>query len=114
MHLIKQREIATKYIELAARHNTRITFYANAPAAGEYFITIGYSNGTNSTALRTLTVNGKDVGIVTCPSIRHNDWITVYPSNTLTVKLNSGPNLLALTYINTTILLNKITLLRKN
>lgn len=114
MHLIKHRETATKYIELAARHNTRITFYANAPEAGEYFINIGYSNGTNETAMRTLSVNGKDVGILVCPSLRHTDWITVHPSNTLTVHLNAGPNLLALTYINTTILLNRITLLRKD
>lgn len=114
MHLIKHRETATKYIELAARHNTRITFYANAPEAGEYFINIGYSNGTTETAMRTLSVNGKDQGILVCPSIQPNDWVTVHPSNTISVKLNAGPNQLALTYINTTILLNKITLLKKN
>lgn len=113
LHLISHRETATKYIELAARHNTRITFYANAPEAGEYFINIGYSNGTNETAKRTLSVNGEDVGIFVCPSLQHTDWVTVHPSNILTVRLNKGPNLLALTYINTTILLNRITLLRK-
>ncbi|MCM1137534.1 MAG: hypothetical protein NC221_02520 [Duncaniella sp.] len=113
LHLINHRETATKYIELAARHNTRITFYANAPEAGEYFINIGYSNGTGETAMRTISVNGKDVGILVCPSLSRTDWVTVHPSNTLTVKLNAGPNQLALTYLNTTILLNRITLLKK-
>lgn len=113
LHLIKHRETATKYIELAARHNTRITFYANAPEEGEYFINIGYSNGTGETAMRTLSVNGTDCGLLVCPSLDRNDWVTVHPSNTLTVKLNEGPNQLALTYINTTVLLNKITLLKK-
>jgi len=113
LHLIKHRETATKYIELAARHNTRITFYANAPEEGEYFINIGYSNGTGETAMRTLSVNGTDCGILVCPSLDRNAWVTVHPSNTLTVTLNEGPNQLALTYINTTVLLNKITLLKK-
>lgn len=113
MHLIPHRETATHYIELAARHNTRLTFYANVPEAGEYFINIGYSNGTTDTALRTLTVNGNYCGVLVCPSVSHNDWVAVHPSNTLTVKLNAGANQFALTYINTTILLNKITLLKK-
>lgn len=113
MHLIPHRETASQYIELAARHNTRLTFYANVPEAGEYFINIGYSNGTGNTGMRTLTVNGDYCGVLVCPSVRQDDWVTVHPSNTMTVKLNTGPNQFALTYIDTTILLNKITLLKK-
>lgn len=113
LHLIPHRETATHYIELAARHNTRLTFYANVPEPGEYFINIGYSNGTTYTGMRTLTVNGDYCGVLVCPSGNHNDWVTVHPSNTLTVKLNAGPNQFALTYIDTTLLLNKITLLKK-
>ncbi len=113
MHLIPHRETARHYIELAARHNTRLTFYVNAPTAGEYFIYIGYSNGTTDTGLRTLSANGKDCGILVCPSINQTDWVTVHDSNILTVTLNAGPNQLALTYIDTTILLNRITLLKK-
>ncbi|MDE5689584.1 MAG: hypothetical protein K2I38_02675, partial [Duncaniella sp.] len=56
LHLIKDRRTADGYIELAARHNTRITCYANAPAAGDYFLTVGYSNGSQRDALRTLSI----------------------------------------------------------
>ncbi len=115
LHLIKHRETASKYIELAPRHNTRLTFYANVPEEGEYFINIGYSNGSQTTALRQLSVNGDDCGIFVCPAVRHNDWLRVFDSNTLTVRLNAGPNQLALTYLqSSTILLNHITLLKKS
>lgn len=113
LHLIPHRETATNYIELAARHNTRITFYVNAPDDGSYFVNIGYSNGTTETGLRTLSVNGSDYGILVCPPGERNDWVTVHRSSTLTVPLKAGFNKLALTYIHTTLLLNKIILLKK-
>lgn len=113
MHLIRDRRTADGYIELAARHNTRITCYANVPAAGDYFLTVGYSNGSQRDALRTLSINGRDVATLVCPSFHHDDWVTVRPSNTVVVSLQEGPNKIALTYISGTMLLNRITLLKK-
>ncbi len=113
LHLIKDRRTADGYIELAARHNTRITCYANVPAAGDYFLTVGYSNGSQRDALRTLSINGRDVATLVCPSFHHDDWVTVRPSNTVVVSLQEGPNKIALTYISGTMLLNRITLLKK-
>lgn len=113
LHFIKDRATATNYIELAARHNTRITCYVNAPSEGEYFLTVGYSNGSTHCALRTLTVNDSDVATIVFPPRRALDWISVYPSTTATVRLKAGTNKIALTYIQGTILLNKISLLRK-
>jgi len=113
IHLIRNRDTASHYIELAARHNTRLTFYAQAPADGEYFIDIAYSNGTNETAMRTLEVNDSHAGTFICPSVSHNDWLTTRRSSTLRANLRKGVNKLSLTYINSTILLHDIYLLRK-
>ena len=113
LHLIRNKETATRYIELAARHNTRITFYVQAPSEGEYFISIGYSNGTTETAIRTLEVNGQYAGTMIFPPETHNDWISVRQSSTATAWLRAGTNKLSLTYAGTTILLNEINLLKK-
>lgn len=114
LHFIKDRSTASDYIELAARHNTRITCYANVPVAGDYFLTVGYSNGSPRCAVRSLAVNDEDVATLFFPSLCQNDWITVYPSNTVVVRLVAGPNKIALTYVGGTILFNKLTLLRKD
>lgn len=113
MHLIKDYSVATNYIELAARHNTRITCYANIEREGDYFITIGYSNGSNICALRSLDINDEAAGTIISPSVRPDDWITTGSSNTLTIPLKRGVNKIALTYIRGTMLLNKITLIKK-
>lgn len=113
LHFIRDKATATNYIELAARHNTRITCYANAPADGEYFLTVGYSNGSPRCALRTLSVNDDYAATLVFPPRRPLDWISVFPSTTALVRLKAGPNKIALTYIQGTILLNRISLLRK-
>lgn len=113
LHLIKDRATATNYIELAARHNTRITCYANIEQEGDYFLTVGYSNGSQRCALRTLGINDRDADLIICPAIKTDDWITVHDSNTVTVTLHKGVNKISLTYIRGTMLLNRISILRK-
>lgn len=113
LNLIRDRVIADRYIELAARHNTRLTFYVNAPGRGDYFLTIDYTNGTDDTALRTVEVNGHHAGMLVCPSVTPNNWIKPHPSSVLRVSLNEGVNKISLTYLSTTLLLHRINLLRK-
>ncbi|MCM1521286.1 MAG: hypothetical protein NC039_01375 [Muribaculaceae bacterium] len=121
LHLIKNRETATHYIELAPRHNTRLTFYATLPEAGRYFVRIYYSNGTDKTALRTLgVIHSTDstrvdtpVGTLVCPPVTPGDWIKTEPSTWLEAELEAGVNHLSLTYINGTILFNRIEFLKK-
>ena len=113
LHLIRNRDMASHYIELAARHNTRLTFYVQAPSDGDYFLHIGYSNGSGETAMRTLEVNDSYAGTLVCPPIRQGDWLTTRPSSTLVVSLRNGVNKLSLFYVNSTILLHDIYLLRK-
>ncbi len=112
-HFIKDPATATNYIELAARHNTRITCYANVPDEGDYLITIGYSNGTDRCALRTLDVNNRYAATLLFPPRKALDWISVYPSTTAEIHLKAGVNKLALTYIQGTILFNRLTLIKR-
>ncbi|MCM1076283.1 MAG: hypothetical protein NC411_02860 [Bacteroides sp.] len=114
LHFIKDPKTASNYIELAARHNTRITCYANVPSEGDYFLTIGYSNGSERCALRTLDVNDRYAATVAFPPRQANDWVRVYPSTTSVVHLKEGVNKLSLTYLQGTILFNKLTLLRRS
>ncbi len=113
VHLIRDRELASRYIELAPRHNTRLTFYVQAPSEGDYYIDILYANGTVETAVRTLEVNGRKSGVLVCPPVKHNDWIHTRHSSTSMVHLRAGENKLSLYYVNSTILLNEIRLLKK-
>lgn len=113
LNLIKDPATATNYIELAARHNTRITCYVNIAEEGDYFMTVGYSNGSTRCAVRTLGVNGTDMATMLFPSRRPNDWVRVYPSTTSVIHLKEGVNKLWLTYDRGTILFNKLTLLKR-
>lgn len=113
IHLIHDRATADRYIELAARHNTRLTFYVNSPADATYFLSIGYANGAESTAVRSVEVNGHSAGMLVCPPVARNNWITTGTSTILPVSLHSGVNKISLTYVGTTLLLHHITLLRK-
>lgn len=113
LHLIRDKATAARYIELAARHNTRITFYVQAPEAGEYFFNIDYSNGTGDAVERSVEVNGMPAGVIVCPSVTPGNWVATHPSSILKIRLNEGTNKISLTYINSTILLNHIHLLKK-
>ena len=92
---------------------TRLTFYVQAPAEGEYFFNIAYANGTSGTATRTVEVNNSHAGVIVCPDVTHNDWITTRTSSTIRVNLHKGVNKLSLTYVDNTILLHDIYLLKK-
>lgn len=113
VHLIPDRRIASRYIEMAPRHNTRMTFYVQAPTSGTYFLRIFYSNGSDETALRSVEVNGRKEGVIVCPAVTLNDWVTVHPSSVMEVTLDEGVNKLSLTYMNSTMLLNRINLMLK-
>lgn len=113
LHLIKDRATASRYIELAARHNTRLTCYVNIEHEGDYFLTLGYSNGSERCGLRSIAVNEHECGTLICPAVTRDDWISVHDSNTIVVSLGKGVNKISLTYIRATILFNKLTLIKK-
>lgn len=113
LNRIKDRETASRYVELAPRHNTRLTFYANIPSAGRYLARIVYSNGLDLTAERTLAVIDAEerhipAGILVCPTSGIADWVTTTASTPVEVTLAEGFNRLSLTYITGTILFRRI------
>ena len=111
---INRPDLAAQFIELAARHNTRLTLYVNISVAGDYDISIVYSNGSMSTGLRTLSVNGTDVGTLICPPNDEPGWIQTQHSTSLRASLPEGRSQIALTYQrSSTILLNSVTLIRR-
>lgn len=112
---IHDRETASRYIELAPRHNTRLTFYVKVPAAGRYLARMVYSNGLDLTAMRTLAVIDAEerhvtAGILVCPTSRPGDWVNTTLSTPVEVTLDEGVNRLSLTYITGTILFNRLEL----
>ncbi|MDE5750251.1 MAG: hypothetical protein K2H87_05730, partial [Duncaniella sp.] len=112
---IHDRETASRYIELAPRHNTRLTFYVKIPATGRYLARLVYSNGLDLTALRTLAVIDTDerhipAGVLVCPTSYPGDWVRTTLSTPVEVTLDEGVNRLSLTYITGTILFNRLEL----
>lgn len=112
-HFIKDPATASNYIELAARHNTRITCYVNAPDDGDYYLTVGYANGFDRCAIRRLDINDRYASTLLFPPVKPNDWISVNPSTTASVSLQKGVNKIALTYVKGTILFHHINLLKQ-
>lgn len=112
-HFIKDPATASNYIELAARHNTRITCYVNAPDDGDYYLTVGYANGFDRCAIRRLDINDRYASTLLFPPVNPNDWISVNPSTTASVSLQKGVNKIALTYVKGTILFHHINLLKQ-
>lgn len=117
LNLIKDRDTASRYIELAPRHNTRLTFWVNAPAPGRYTLYILYSNATDHTAIRTLGRVGEGrldylLGHLVCPPVSADDWVTTAPSTGVTIELPAGATQLSLVYRTGTVLLNNILLTR--
>lgn len=112
-HFIKDPATASNYIELAARHNTRITCYVNAPDDGNYYLTVGYANGFDRCAIRLLDINDRYASTLLFPPVNPNDWISVNPSTTASVSLQKGVNKIALTYVKGTILFHHINLLKQ-
>ena len=115
IHRIKNPKLASKYIELSPRHNARLTFYVNAPSAGDYYLLISYSNGLNEPAVREVGVgeNLEPAGTILCLPVTFSNWVSVRNSSWIKVSLDEGPNKLALTYVSGTILLNDIILIKK-
>ncbi|MCM1164020.1 MAG: hypothetical protein NC339_07220 [Muribaculaceae bacterium] len=116
VNLIKNRDVASHFIELAPRHNTRLTFYATLPHSGRYYVRIFYTNATHTLARRTLGLittvdsitNNTPLGVLVCPPVPRGSWTDISPSTWVEADLSSGLNRLSLTYITGTILFNRI------
>lgn len=111
--LLKDKKLASKYVETSRSRNRNISFDFNAPQKGRYLIDIHYANGLRlvnnqrKTALRSLKVNDYNAGIFICPqltsgTVRISDnesWQKMATwSNPLIINLNKGINKIELRY----------------
>ncbi|MDD2960840.1 MAG: hypothetical protein PHR45_02010 [Muribaculaceae bacterium] len=96
---------SNEFVETSVSKNTIIEIPINIDKEGEYFADICYSNGSgpintdNKCAIRTLFVNGEEVGAVVMPQRGLGEWQNTGFSNRLRVKLNKGNNILSVRYI---------------
>lgn len=92
------------FVEMAVKKNAKVALPVTVSEAGEYIITFRYSNGTdrmccgNSAALRTLWVNGKQMGTVVFPIVEKDAWSDWSRSNAIRVQLKKGKNRVWLTF----------------
>ncbi len=103
--LIKDSANAASFVELTLQRNTRVDFEVTVPSDGKYFVDINYSNGAGPVntwsrcAIRTLFVNGSEVGAIVMPQRGLNQWLATGWSNMLQVNLKAGRNVLTLEYV---------------
>ncbi len=97
-NLIKDRDIASTFIETTRARNRQIDFDVTVDSEGEYFFDVRYANGSgpintrNMCALRMLYVNGAEAGPVVMPQRGIDEWLSTGFSNMLTLKLKKGSN----------------------
>ncbi len=111
--LLKDKKLASKFVETSRSRNRNISFDFDAPHEGRYLIDVRYANGLRlvnnqrKTALRSLKVNNSNAGIFIFPqltsgNIRNSDnesWQKMTDwSNPLIINLDKGLNKIELRY----------------
>jgi hypothetical protein len=92
------------YVSLSVDKNTVVNLPVTVGTAGTYSIDARYANGNgpinsgDKAALRTLVVDGRDVGILVMPHRGTNVWNDWGYTNTQWVRLSRGPHTLTLRY----------------
>ncbi len=94
----------TGYVEISKTKNRSISIPVNIKHTGKYAITFRYANGNgpinteNKCAIRTLKVDGIQVGAVILPQRGTNEWANWGYSNAVHVLLNQGNHLMTLSF----------------
>lgn len=92
------------YVEISTDKNRRIECKVNVEEAGNYFISVRYSNGSgpwntdNKCAIRSLQVNGAYAGVLVFPQRGKDEWSDWGFSNSRAVSLRKGENILVLSF----------------
>lgn len=99
---IKNKEMASQFIETRKDRNPDINFTVDVKEGGDYFFDVRYANGSgpinteNKCAIRMLYINGAEAGAIVMPQRGIDEWLSTGFSNMLPVKLNAGVNRLSL------------------
>jgi hypothetical protein len=92
------------YVPLTLQQNTMVKISLDVPRAGIYAIDARYANGNgpintdSKAAVRTVLVDGKELGVLVMPQRGENRWSDWGYSNPLRARLASGAHVLTITY----------------
>lgn len=99
---IKDKDKASRFIELSPQKNTDVTFRVNVDTGGDYLLDVRYANGEgpinteNKCAIRMLYINGQEAGAIVMPQRGIDEWLSTGFSNMLRIKLKEGINELSI------------------
>lgn len=91
-------------VEISSKLNRRLEMNINVPTAGLYVVNFRYANGSgtllseNKSAMRTLFVNGNKGGIIVFPQRGNDLWSNWGYTNSATIELNQGDNVITLVF----------------
>lgn len=99
-HLIKNKKVASQFVESSPTRNARMAFDLNITDEGFYMIDICYANGNGAgnSSIRILTVNGKTEGALIMPETGFAPLTATAMSNMLCVPLTKGSNHIVIDY----------------
>ncbi|MGB7843430.1 MAG: hypothetical protein WBL21_11600, partial [Salinimicrobium sp.] len=92
------------FVEISTKKNRLISITVNVEKAGKYLIDFRYSNGSgpwntdNKAGIRSLYANGEYEGAVVYPQRGKDEWSDWGYSNSFTVELQKGENLMQLKF----------------
>jgi hypothetical protein len=93
------------FVELTTDKNIHLTFNTELYESGRYIFRFRYSNGSgpvntnNKCAIRTLMVDGTEVGPIVMPQRGNEEWSNWGYSNSLTMQLSAGRHNFSIEYI---------------
>ncbi len=92
------------YLRLTRELHTTVSISVNIPLAGLYSVDVRYANGSgpvnssDKNAVRTLMVDGKQVGVLVLPQRGMGLWTDWGYSNAVTVQLSLGAHVVTIMY----------------
>ena len=92
------------YVPLTVQQNATVEIPLDIPRAGTYAIDARYANGNgpintdSKAAVRTVLVDGKELGVLVMPQRGENRWNDWGYSNPLRARLSPGAHVLTMTY----------------
>jgi hypothetical protein len=92
------------YVPLTLQQNTTVEIPLSVPRAGTYSIDVRYANGNgpintdSKAAVRTVLVDGKELGVLVMPQRGENRWSDWGYSNPVRARLAPGAHMLTITY----------------
>ncbi len=91
-------------IDLTPTANTKLMMQADISVPGTYAIDFHYANGSgpintdNKCAIRTLSIDGKEIGAIVLPQRGKDNWTEFGYTNHQTVQLSAGPHTFTLSF----------------